>query len=164
MSDQSFTSTITVDQTPEEAFAAINDVRGWWAELIEGDTEKLGDEFTFHFPDVHRAEFRLTEVTPGKRVVWQVLDSWLAFVDDKTEWNGTEVVFDISEQDGKTEVRFTHVGLDPVIDCFEICSNAWGCYIADSLRSLITTVKGDPLLATATIDVEALKHGNIAFA
>jgi uncharacterized protein YndB with AHSA1/START domain len=164
MSDQSYSVTITVDQTPEEAFAAINDVRGWWAERIDGDTAKLGDEFTFHFPDVHRAEFRLTEVVPGKRVVWHVLDSWLAFVEDKTEWNDTDVVFDISEQGGKTEVRFTHVGLDPAIDCFEICSNAWGWYVTDSLRSLITTGKGDPLLADATIDVEALKHGNIAFA
>ena len=29
MSHQDFTASFTVDQTPEAAFAAVNDVRGW---------------------------------------------------------------------------------------------------------------------------------------
>jgi hypothetical protein len=46
MSDQDFTATITVDQTPEEAIEAIKNIRGWWSEQLEGSTDKLGDEFT----------------------------------------------------------------------------------------------------------------------
>jgi hypothetical protein len=42
-----FTTTISVDQTPEEAFAAINNVRGSWSGEIEGDAGKLGAEFAF---------------------------------------------------------------------------------------------------------------------
>lgn len=42
MKHQNFTSTISVDQTPQEAFAAINNVRGWWSGKIEGDTDKPG--------------------------------------------------------------------------------------------------------------------------
>jgi hypothetical protein len=46
---QNFSTAFTVDQTPEEAFAAINNVRGWWTGEpgIEGGTSKLGDEFCY---------------------------------------------------------------------------------------------------------------------
>ena len=53
MNDQDLTMTFTVDQTAEEAFDAIKNVRGWWSEEIEGGTGKLGDEFTYQYKDVH---------------------------------------------------------------------------------------------------------------
>ncbi|MFD0361242.1 SRPBCC domain-containing protein [Nocardia sp. GCM10030253] len=158
MSDQNFTTTVTVDRTTAEAFDAINNVRGWWSEDIEGDTEKIGDEFFFNLEDVHRCKMKLTEVVPGEKVVWHVSDSWIDFIEDKTEWDDTEIVFEISEKDGETEIRFTHVGLVPAIECFDICSNAWGSYVTGSLRSLITTGKGDPSRKTDTFDTELLKH------
>ena len=139
-----FTTTISVDQTPEEAFAAIGNLRGWWSGEIEGSAGKLGDEFTYRYQDVHRSKQKVTEFIPGKRVVWQVLDSQLSFVEDKSEWNGTDIVFDISRKDGKTEVRFTHVGLVPQYECFGSCSNAWGTLVNGNLRGLITTGKGQP--------------------
>jgi len=144
MNDQDFTTTFTVDQTPEEAFAAINNVRGWWSGEIEGSADKLGDEFTYRYKDVHYSKQKITELIPGKKVVWLVLDGYLNFVEDKSEWKGTKVTFEIAEKGGTTEVRFTHVGLVPDHECYGACSNAWGSYINGSLRSLITTGKGQP--------------------
>jgi hypothetical protein len=92
MNDQNFTTTLTVDQTPEEAFAAINNVRGWWSGEIEGSTDKLGDEFTYRYEDVHYSKQKITELIPGKRVGWLVLDSQLNFVNDKSEWNGQKLL------------------------------------------------------------------------
>jgi hypothetical protein len=77
------------------------------------------------------------------------LDGYLNFVADKTEWTGTTITFEISRKEhkttgDKTEVRFTHAGLVPEVECFGACSNAWGFYINGSLRSLIATGKGEP--------------------
>jgi len=141
MNAQNFTTTFTVDQTPQEAFAAINNVRGWWSGEIEGGTGKLGDEFTYRYQDLHYSKQKLTELIPGKKVVWLVSDARLNFTKDKSEWTGTEITFEISEKGGKTEIRFTHLGLVPEAECFNACSNAWGFYINGSLRSLIATGK-----------------------
>jgi hypothetical protein len=136
-----FTTTILVDETPQEAFNAINNVRGWWTGEIEGNTEKLNDEFTYRYKDFHYSKQKVTELIPGKKVVWLITDSKLNFIKDKSEWTGTKIIFEISEKDGKTEIRFSHLGLG---ECFDACSNAWGDYINNSLRKLITTGEDQP--------------------
>lgn len=144
MKSQNFSTTVRVDQTPEAAFAAINNVRGWWSGRIDGTTDELGAEWTYRYEDVHLSKQKITEFVPGKKIVWEVLDGYLNFVEDKTEWKGTKITFDIDQKGGQTEVRFTHLGLVPDFECFELCSNAWGFYINGSLRSLIETGKGNP--------------------
>ena len=146
MNNQNLTTTFTVDQTPEEAFAAIKNVRGWWSVEIDGRTEELGDEWTYRYQDIHYSKQRITELNPGKKVVWLVLDSYLSFVEDKTEWNGTKVAFEIAKKKGRTEIVFTHVGLTSDEQCFDGCNNAWRSYINGSLRNLIATGKGQPNL------------------
>src|SRR5574341_1004124 len=144
MNNQNFTTTFTVDQTPEEVFDAINNVRGWWSEDIEGNTDQLGAEFKFHSGDVHRSTHTITEFVPGEKVVWHTTDSQINFVKDKAEWTGTDIVFEITKKDDKTELRFTHVGLLPLIECYDSCSDAWGFYVRRSLFDLITKGKGEP--------------------
>jgi hypothetical protein len=144
MKKQDFTTTFSVGQSPQEVFDAINNVRGWWSEEIGGSTDKLGAEFKFHHKDVHRSTQKITEFVPAKKVVWHISEAQLNFVKNKTEWTGTDVVFEITSKGKKTELRFTHVGLVPAFECYGDCSGAWGFYINDSLRSLITTGKGQP--------------------
>jgi hypothetical protein len=144
MKDQDFTTGFSVDQTPEETFDAINSVRGWWSEEVEGSTNQLGSEFTYHYKDAHRCKIKITEFVPGKKVVWHVLDNFFDFTGDKSEWKGTEISFEIARKGDKTEVHFAHLGLVPEYECFDVCSNAWGSYINGSLRSLITTGQGKP--------------------
>ena len=144
MTTSDFTTTLVVDQTPNEVFNAINNIRGWWSEEIEGGTEKLNDEFLYHYEDVHRSKMRLIEVIPGKKVVWLVLENYFKFTEDKKEWTGNKIIFDISEKDNKTEMRFTQEGLTTEYECFEVCRDAWTNYIQTSLRNLIVTGKGAP--------------------
>lgn len=144
MKTEDFTTSFLVDQSSEEVFDAINDVRAWWSGEIDGSTDKLGEVFTYRYKDIHRSTQKITELVPGKRVVWHVTEAQLNFVEDKNEWNGTEVVFEIASKGDKTEVRFTHVGLVPAFECYGGCSGAWGFYINDSLRNFIATGKGQP--------------------
>lgn len=144
MNDQDFTTSFAVDQTAEEAFDAINNVRGWWSELIEGSTDELGEEFIFRHEDVHYSKQKITEFIPGKRVTWLFVDAYLSFTEDKSEWKGTEAIFEVFEKGDKTEVRFTHLGLVPQFECFDACSNGWHYFIDESLQNLITSGKGHP--------------------
>ena len=82
MKTESYTTSFTVDQSPDEVFDAINNVRGWWSGEIQGDTDKLGAEFTYRVQDVHRSTQKITEFISGKRVVWHVIDGHLGFVKD----------------------------------------------------------------------------------
>jgi uncharacterized protein YndB with AHSA1/START domain len=151
MNNRHFSMSFTVDQSPEEVFDAINDVRAWWSGQIAGTTNELGAEFEYQYQDLHRTTQKITEWVPGKKVVWHVVDSHIHFVKDKTEWNGTDIVFEIAKKNGKTELRFTHVGLVPAVECYRDCSSGWRYYIG-SLRNLITTGGGQPkgLAATAS--------------
>jgi len=137
MKTKNFTTTILVDRTPQEAFDAISDVRGWWSGEIDGRTDALGAEFTYSHKTVHRTTQKITEFVPGKKVVWHVTSSHIDFVRDKHEWDGTDIVFEIAKKGDKTEIRFTHVGLVPTIECYDGCSGAWGFYVNESLRDLI---------------------------
>jgi len=144
MNNQSFTTTLVVEQTPKEVFNAINNVRGWWSEEIEGNTSNLDDEFLYHYKDVHISKLKLTEVVPNKKVVWLVENNYFQFTKDSSEWKGTKIIFEITEQDGKTKLQFTHLGLVPEYECYNICEQGWNNYINSSLSNLITKGKGQP--------------------
>jgi hypothetical protein len=147
MKSQDYTATITVNATPKEAFGSINSVTKWWTENLKGSSRDLHDEFTVRFGDVHVSKQKLIEVIPNKKVVWLVTDSRLNFLEDKHEWTGTKISFEITTPDShRTQIRFTHVGLAPNIECFDACSNAWSQYIQQSLLGLINTGKGQPTL------------------
>ncbi|GAA4092439.1 SRPBCC family protein [Nonomuraea soli] len=141
---QHYSTTFTVDRSPQETFESVTNVRGWWSEDIKGVTDQAGAVFFHHYKDVHRCTIQITDVSKGRRVAWRVLDNHFNFTADQSEWTGTEIVFEIAETDGGAEVRFTHVGLVPQHECYDVCSNAWSGYIDGSLRNLITTGKGQP--------------------
>jgi hypothetical protein len=144
MSNPSFTTTMLVDQTPEQAFVAINNVQGWWSGDNEGITDTLGCVFTHRYENMHSSKIEVVELVPNRKVVWLVLDNYFDFTEDKTEWKDTKIIFDIAKKGGRTEIRFTHEGLVRDYECFDVCSNGWLSLMNDSLRSLIAIGKVSP--------------------
>jgi len=144
MTTSDFKTTILVDQSPAKVFNAINNVRGWWSEEIEGNTNKLFEEWSYHYEDVHRCKMKIVELVPNKKVVWLVMDNSFSFTKDKNEWKGNRIIFEISKKKDKTQLQFTQLGLVPEYECYDVCQNAWRTYIQKSLRNLITEGKGQP--------------------
>ncbi len=144
MNNQDFTTTISVDNSPSEVFKAINNVRGWWSEEIEGSTNQLNDEWHYHYQDVHRCTMKIVEMVPDEKVVWLVMDNFFSFTKDKNEWKGNRIIFDIKKSGSHTTVQFTQEGLVPEYECFDVCQGAWTTYIQKSLYNLIITGVGQP--------------------
>ena len=142
--NRSYTAAILVDQNPETAFKAIKNFRAWWSEEIEGVTDKLHEEFFYHYKDIHLCKIKLIETLPDKRLVYQVLENEFNFIKDKMEWVNTKLIFEITGENGKTRVLFTHEGLVPEYECYNVCNDAWSGYIKKSLYNLIATGKGEP--------------------
>ena len=147
MSD--YTTTVRIDSAPKEIFSAILDTRNWWNESIVGSSSRVGDEFAFEVQGLHRTRIEVTEVVPHERVEWRVLDNAFAFVADQTEWIGNRIVFELRPDGDATILTFTQYGLVPEYECFDVCSNAWRFFVADSLRNLAESGRGMPESAAA---------------
>jgi len=88
--------------------------------------------------------FKTSEFISGKKVAWQVMDCYLPWLNDKTEWNGTTVVFEVLEKDNAVEIDMTHIGLAPESECYDDCEKGWDEHIKESLFKLLTEGKGLP--------------------
>ena len=94
---------------------------------------------------------------PDKKLVYQVVDNKFNFVKDTTEWINTKLIFEIAKEGDKTEVKFTHQGLVPEYECYNVCHDAWSGYIRGSLQSLITTGIGKPNPKEGGLNAELVK-------
>lgn len=140
----SYSSTFLVDQNSQTAFNAIKNFRAWWSEEIEGSTDQLNEIFFYHYKEVHLCKIKLVEMIVDTKLVYQIIDNQFSFVQNKNEWINTMLIFEITNENGKTKVKFTHEGLVPEYECYNVCNDAWTSYIQGSLKSLIETGKGKP--------------------
>ena len=141
-----FTTRILVDQSPKVVYKTVLNVRAWWqglhGETIKGNTSDLHGEFTYHAgAGAHYSKQKLVELIPDRKVVWLVTESKLTFLKEQDEWTGTKISFEISKVGDKTEIRFTHVGLVPTIECYDVCSQVWSQYIEERLLAALNATK-----------------------
>jgi len=142
MGNNDFNSSISAKISADEAIKKISNVPGWWGVTFTGSTEKQGDTFTVKMTGDSFFDFTVTELVPGKRIVWLVTDCNMPWYSDKKEWTNTSLIFDLKENNGVTELTFTHKGLTPKVECYKDCEQGWTHWIQTSLFSYLTTGKG----------------------
>ena len=113
--------------------------------VFEGNSEKTGDVFTVRFGETF-ITIKVVELIPDKKIVWQVIDCYKHWLKDKKEWQGTRISWEISAEENGTQIKFTHIGLVPGIECYNGCEKAWNFYLNESLYKLLTEEKGVPEL------------------
>lgn len=138
---ESYTYKFTTPKSREEIFELLLDVRQWWSgfygETFEGKSQQLNDEFTFSAGNgMHFSKQRLVEITPNKKIVWLVTQSNLSFLSDPHEWENSKIMFALETVSNKTTITFTHQGLEPHVECYGACTNAWGQYLGNLKKTL----------------------------
>ena len=141
MKQENFSYSFKTSKSPEEVYQLLLDIEQWWSglyeETIKGESKKINDEYTFEAGGgVHYSKQKLMELIPNKKNTWLVTESNLSFLSDPSEWNNTKLCFDLSIEDGKTRVMFTHEGLVPKIECYDGCSGAWINYLDNLEKKL----------------------------
>lgn len=128
--------TITANISAEEAFRKIKQVSQWWTKGISGEANQLGDRFTMRSRETF-VDLEVVELEPNTRIVWEVTDCYLHWIKDKTEWKGTRILWQIASKNGTTEVRMTHMGLFPGVECYDVCKTGWDFHVTRSLHKFL---------------------------
>ena len=138
-----FSTSISVTSNPKQAFEKIARVGDWWAKSFTGKAMNVDDEFRIEFGSTW-VNFKITEALPDEKIVWYVTDSYLPWLNNKSEWNNTSISREISKQDASSTIKMKHVGLVPGIECYENCEKGWTRFVTVSLRKFISEGVGLP--------------------
>jgi hypothetical protein len=143
MTKQDYRVSISAPVSALGAYDKLGRVSEWWAKDFEGSARHFGDVFKVRFGETF-VDFKITEAVPGSKVVWYVTNCYLPWLRDKTEWNDTNVIFEISTRQGETIVTMTHEGLTPEVECFEACEQGWNHHFGESFKKFLTDGHGMP--------------------
>jgi len=144
VSDDSFTESIKTSASPSDIISKIGDVSKWWAKDFQGASKNVGDSFVVKFSAGDTFTIKVSEIVPDQKVVWDVIDAYQGWVKEPREWVGTKIEWDITNENGISEIKFTHVGLVSRLECFGTCSKAWDYLMQKSFAALLNTGEGLP--------------------
>lgn len=135
--------------TTAQIFDALTlGIQHWWTTLFEGNADTENETFTVRFGEQVFKTMRVHELIPNKKVVWLVIDSLIDIPEliNQKEWINTSINWEITNDNANVQLHLTHVGLNPAIECYNICAQGWKQFTA-SLQSYLETGSGMPYIA-----------------
>ncbi len=123
-----------------DALSTVDGVAGWWAQETVGSSE-LGQTITVRFRNpqeeiIGEMVMEVVALDPNKKVQWH-------FNAGPSEWIGTDVTFDLSQDGEYTVVLFGHRNWREAVEFTAHCSMKWATFLL-SLREFVETGKGKP--------------------
>jgi uncharacterized protein YndB with AHSA1/START domain len=122
------------------ALTTIDGLAGWWTKDTTGSSTPRGHiAFRFHTAagdEIGGFGMQVLELTPQHKVHWRVKDG-------PPEWIGTDIEFELCEEDGYAIVRFGHRHWREQGEFIAHCSTKWATFLL-SLRELVETGRGQP--------------------
>lgn len=147
--NQNYHKKVKVNATPKQVFEAVTkSINEWWSENFQGRAEKEGDEFTARFGATFKT-MRITFVEENRKIIWLCIDQHIetppgiAPLNNKQEWVGNNIVWEIEEEATGSIIKHTHIGLTPDVECWGVCETGWDQTLK-SLASLLDTGTGMP--------------------
>jgi hypothetical protein len=144
MSSDDYHSSFTAKSSPEETYKKISQVAKWWSENFEGSSAKVEDSFTLRFKNGDWYKIKVVELVPAERIVWDVMDAEQTWHEDRDEWKGTKIIWEIRPTHNGSEIGLTHEGLVPELECFENSKMGWDLLMQPSLLKFLNEGKGSP--------------------
>ena len=129
---------IGVSAPLDEVYAAVakpEGIAGWWTTDTSGKSE-VGETLVVRFGDVGGFDLLVRQAQPGELVLWEV-------VDGPHEWIGSQIRFELKQEDGFTIVLFRHEGWKEPVEFMYHCSTKWATFLM-SLKKLVETGTGEP--------------------
>ena len=148
-----FQSTLTFASAPNAVFSALTDVdalTSWWCPA--GGGACAGETLRFLMGD-QEVVISVDEADVASRVRWNVL-----VCEPVADWVGTAITFDLEPVGTGTELRFRHHGLNPGLECFEMCHAGWTHYLP-SLVGFVDRGAGTPNVSVDPASVAAWRNG-----
>ena len=110
---------------------------------------KVGDQIRFTFPPlVSYWTFEVKNLDPSNLVELECVDAYheINALPDapKQEWLGSHLRWRIQSDGNQTSIDFTHDGLTPALQCYEVCETGWDMFFVDSLKAYLDTGVGAP--------------------
>ncbi|GLU51262.1 SRPBCC family protein [Dyadobacter frigoris] len=142
-----YQKSIIVERPINEVFAAVTEhISDWWSNDLTGSASQIGDRFTIAFAKTKKT-MEISEVIPSEKIVWTCIEAYIdmASLENKSEWEGTELIWEFTSVQQTTELTFLHKGLNQNLQCYDVCENGWNTFLA-SLEMYLKTGKGKPNL------------------
>lgn len=130
-------------ETIYEALTTNKGLQTWWTNDVTGAGEP-GCIIKFRF-NGGGPDFKVTELIQNKTVRWKHSGTM------PEAWIGTEIVFQLNEDEKQTFVNFTHTNWEESSDFMAHCNTKWGVFLL-SLKDAVELGQGKPFPNDISID------------